>query len=209
MRYSGKITEWNEEKGYGFVMRNGGESRVFIHIKSFESLHKRPSLGDLISYRLQKDNRGRLNAIDAKFAGFSGLVAQMRNNESGRIVFPAVFIIAISIGWVMGKVPSVILLGYGAMSVLTFLFYGVDKFQAINQLWRTKEVTLHLLAFLGGWPGALFAQRLFHHKSRKKKFQLMFWFTVLLNCALFGWLIYSGTASVIDSGFIRWVWGMT
>ncbi|MGV8663884.1 DUF1294 domain-containing protein, partial [Pseudomonas aeruginosa] len=34
---------------------------------------------------------------------------------------------------------------------------------------------------LGGWPGALVAQQVFRHKTRKLSFQLVFWGIVLLH----------------------------
>jgi uncharacterized membrane protein YsdA (DUF1294 family) len=40
---------------------------------------------------------------------------------------------------------------------------------------------LHALAPLGGWPGALLAQRLFHHKTLKMSFQLVFRLTAALT----------------------------
>jgi len=51
---------------------------------------------------------------------------------------------------------------------------------------------LILLALPGGWPGAFIAQQLFHHKTKKRSFQIVFWAAVLLNCVglvlLFGLL---------------------
>lgn len=47
---------------------------------------------------------------------------------------------------------------------------------------------LHLLALIGGWPGALIAQRVFRHKSRKPSFRIVFLFTVVVNCAALLWL---------------------
>lgn len=203
MRYTGKLTDWSDTKGYGFVLQNGSGSRVFVHVKSFESLPKWPSAGDLISYRLQKDHLGRPNAVDIRFAGLAGIGARMQKMMTGGTVFATAFIIVIAAGWMLGKIPLIILLGYGILGVVTFLFYGLDKYRAVKNLWRTSEMTLHLLAFLGGWPGALFAQNVFHHKSRKKKFQLIFWCTVLLNCLLFVWLLYSGVAYRFDSDLLR------
>ncbi|MNM87212.1 hypothetical protein D3C81_993870 [compost metagenome] len=38
-----------------------------------------------------------------------------------------------------------------------------------------------MIALLGGWPGALLAQGLFHHKTSKRSFQRVFWATVVIN----------------------------
>lgn len=47
--------------------------------------------------------------------------------------------------------------------------------------WRVPENTLHLLALLGGWPGALYAQQTLRHKTQKTSFRIVFWMTVLAN----------------------------
>lgn len=44
MRYQGKITDWKDDKGFGFVTPNGGGPRVFVHIKSFSSRQRRRSV---------------------------------------------------------------------------------------------------------------------------------------------------------------------
>jgi uncharacterized membrane protein YsdA (DUF1294 family) len=48
---------------------------------------------------------------------------------------------------------------YGLMSLITFAVYFFDKRTARHGRPRTPEVTLHVLELLGGWPGALLAQR--------------------------------------------------
>jgi uncharacterized membrane protein YsdA (DUF1294 family) len=72
---------------------------------------------------------------------------------------------------------------YLIASSLAFVMYGIDKAAAIGGAWRIPEVLLHLLGFAGGWPGALIAQRVFRHKSRKALFQVVFWATAALNSA--------------------------
>lgn len=70
---------------------------------------------------------------------------------------------------------------YGVVSVVAFLLYWSDKRKARADAWRTPENVLHAVELAGGWPGALLAQQLFRHKTRKVSFQVVFWFIVLLH----------------------------
>jgi uncharacterized membrane protein YsdA (DUF1294 family) len=92
----------------------------------------------------------------------------MEHRESGRFLDE----LSIIFGW------------YLAASIATVMAYGFDKSAAERNRWRVKESTLHMLALLGGWPGAFIAQRVFRHKSRKPSFQVGFMITVIVNCAL-------------------------
>ncbi|HEF4759950.1 TPA: DUF1294 domain-containing protein [Pseudomonas putida] len=82
--------------------------------------------------------------------------------------------------WLRG-VSLIPLAAYGIVSVLAFLLYWSDKRKARADHWRTPENVLHALEFAGGWPGALLAQQVFRHKTRKVSFQLVFWLIVLLH----------------------------
>jgi len=77
-----------------------------------------------------------------------------------------------------------------AMSCVSFVAYGFDKRRATNGSRRVPEQTLHVLAFLGGWPGAFLGQRLFRHKTQKISFLIGFWATVVLHVALVGAIAY-------------------
>ncbi|MGG5289298.1 DUF1294 domain-containing protein [Pseudomonas shirazensis] len=70
---------------------------------------------------------------------------------------------------------------YPCVSLISLLLYWQDKQQARTQAWRTPEKVLHASELLGGWPGALLAQQLFRHKTRKLSFQLTFWAIVALH----------------------------
>jgi uncharacterized membrane protein YsdA (DUF1294 family) len=61
------------------------------------------------------------------------------------------------------------------LNLAAFLSYGCDKHQARVGGWRLPEMSLHVLSALGGTPGAFIGQRLFHHKTRDQKFQIIFW----------------------------------
>ena len=74
-------------------------------------------------------------------------------------------------------------LAYLPPSLICYAAYALDKSAARRQGRRMPERTLHLLALLGGWPGAWIAQRRLRHKTNKPRFLLVFWLTVLLNVA--------------------------
>jgi len=86
-----------------------------------------------------------------------------------------------------GTLPLIIPALYIAASVAAGVAYAIDKSAAQSGAWRTRERTLHVLALLGGWPGALVAQRVLRHKSTKRSFQFAFWVTVALNCGALVW----------------------
>ena len=77
------------------------------------------------------------------------------------------------------------------MSVLTAVAYGWDKLCAKRGWRRVPEMRLHLLALFCGWPGALFAQQVFRHKSQKKSFRVVFFAVVLLNALVVGATLYA------------------
>jgi uncharacterized membrane protein YsdA (DUF1294 family) len=89
----------------------------------------------------------------------------------------------------LGSYRLALLGGYAVLSAATFVVYGVDKSAAEHRRWRTPERTLHLLSLAGGWPGALAAQRVFRHKTRKQPFQAIFWCTVIANGVALAWLL--------------------
>lgn len=71
------------------------------------------------------------------------------------------------------------LYGYFALiSTITFTLYYSDKQRAKLSRWRISEKSLHLCELLGGWAAAYLAQLLFRHKTRKFKFQSLYWVIV-------------------------------
>jgi len=73
---------------------------------------------------------------------------------------------------------------YIALSLINFIFYAVDKSAARHKQQRIPEKTLHLVAVLGGWPGAMIAQKVFRHKTKKCAFQRLFWLTIVTNVSV-------------------------
>lgn len=59
------------------------------------------------------------------------------------------------------------------INIITFVFYGIDKFLAIKHYYRISEKLLYLFSILGGSLGSLFGMILFKHKTLKLKFYLI------------------------------------
>ena len=93
--------------------------------------------------------------------------------------------------WIEQHLPITLLSLYVlTISLITFVLYGWDKRQAKKQKRRIPEKRLHLLTLAGGTPGALLGQITFRHKTKKKRFQVVFVGTVLLQLALIATVIY-------------------
>ncbi|WP_308780218.1 DUF1294 domain-containing protein [Pseudolactococcus insecticola] len=67
-------------------------------------------------------------------------------------------------------------------NLVVFVIYGEDKRRAKRGLWRISEKTLLLSAVLFGGIGALLAGHVFHHKTRKVYFQIIWWIGVIIDC---------------------------
>ena len=64
------------------------------------------------------------------------------------------------------RILYLFLIGCGAMSLIAFVLYGIDKRRAKRQEWRVRESVLLGFAFLGGAVGALLGMNLFRHKTK-------------------------------------------
>lgn len=202
-RQLGRITQWNDDKGYGFVTPHEGGARAFVHVKAFRTGSRRPVEGDLISFEASMDAKGRANAASARFAGQRVQVSQPRASRPSaplrripRRLLGVLALLATLAAAVVEWAPVAVPLVYGLVSFVSYLVYWWDKDAAGAQQGRVPENTLHLLDLLGGWPGALIAQQQFRHKTVKVSFQVTFWITVLLNVLAAAWLLRAGIAQL-------------
>ncbi|MGB2925845.1 MAG: DUF1294 domain-containing protein [Limnothrix sp.] len=189
MRTKGKITSWNDKKGFGFITPSTGGKQIFVHVKAFSNRNRRPEINQLVTYTLSADKDGRPCATNATRAGDQVPEKARHSNDLLSVIAAMFFLVIVFAAVLAAKIPPVILAIYLIASFCTFIMYAIDKSAAKKRAWRTKEKTLHLLSLAGGWPGALVAQQQLRHKSKKQSFRSVFWLTVLLNCGVFVWLL--------------------
>ncbi|MDC8787188.1 DUF1294 domain-containing protein [Roseateles koreensis] len=193
MRQEGQLSQWDDAKGYGFIVPKAGGARVFAHIKDFALRAERPVLGSRLSFEVALDSQGKRRAVKVRLipvkaatAAVAASAADVAGARRARalLLVPvfAAFYLACHLAW--GLPPAVWGL-YMALSLATFVVYAGDKRAARRGEWRVSEGTLHGLALAGGWPGALLAQQMLRHKSSKASFRRMFWCTVFGNWLMF------------------------
>lgn len=186
MRFTGTLITWNDERGYGFIEPTLGGQEIFVHIKSFPTGSRRPSVGQELTFEVEVEQSGKKRAKLVQYP------ARARAARPAREVIPASWTTwrALAIPF-LGLVYGLVVLYWGfkpivpvvylVLSLIAFLAYAFDKSAAITGRWRTAESTLHLVALAGGWPGALVAQQTFRHKTTKPSFVATFWVTVGVN----------------------------
>ena len=74
------------------------------------------------------------------------------------------------------------------INAVTFIVYGIDKYKAKKARWRIPEATLLLLAVLGGSIGAWMGMKVWHHKTKHKKFKYGIPAILLIQIALMTYL---------------------
>lgn len=182
-RHRGRIHEWRTDKGYGYVQHD--DRRLFVHIRDFAERHVTPEAGDLLTFEVGVDARGRPCAKSIR-----------QHNDGGRLrsrhflVLALLLAVPASAFWRLAPAPMA-----GAVAVVALLcsaacygFYAWDKHRARTGAWRISERMLHLMELFGGWPGAFLAQRRLRHKSTKASYQFTFWMIVAAhNYAALDW----------------------
>ena len=58
----GKISQWKDDKGFGFIKPDDGSEKLFFHISSIKTNARRPLIGDSVLYDSTRDSQQRLKA---------------------------------------------------------------------------------------------------------------------------------------------------
>ena len=83
-----------------------------------------------------------------------------------------------------------ILIYLAATNVATFLIYGIDKYKARKKKWRITETALLLLAVIGGSIGAWLGMKVWHHKTKHKKFKYGIPAIIILQVIIAAWGLF-------------------
>lgn len=199
MRDQGRLVEWFDEKGYGFIQPNdASKDRVFLHIKDFARQGPRPIIGCALEYTVLLDGEGRFRAQQVMYLKASqtqkilpkpkNVNVQQKKLKPMQIACVG-YILALAVFTLLGMLSGMVLLFISIINALTYWMYAQDKEAALLGNRRVPEQTLHILSFLGGWPTAWLAQEKMRHKTQKQPFRKIYFCTIALNILLILWLI--------------------
>ena len=198
-KQQGRVTKWQDDKGFGFIETAAGES-VFFHVSEFKA-QRRPAIGEEVVFSVGYDNQRRLQAKDVQELSFvqqkmaqknqqirqrnhkRSAQAEFESGQKKRLFLGIGFYGVLILLAVMNKLSWLVVGWYVALGFITYVMYAKDKAAAQSGDWRTPESTLHLLSALGGWVGAMVAQTYLRHKSQKAEFRLAYYLTVIINMA--------------------------
>lgn len=198
-RQQGQIKKWQDDKGFGFIETEAGES-VFFHVSEFKA-QRRPEVGEQVVFIIRQDSQGRMQAkqvqelafVQQKMAQKNQQIRQRNHKRSAQADFEAGqrkrlfmgvgFYGVLILLAATDKLSWLVIGWYIALGVITYAMYAKDKAAAQSNDWRTPESTLHLLSALGGWVGAMVAQTYLRHKSQKPEFRMAYYLTVVINMA--------------------------
>lgn len=187
-RQEGHLSGWNEARGFGFLKPVGGGPDAFAHVRAFAKDDRHIEEGHLYSYIAETDQTGRVRAADIRPVRpvpiRPSLLAKLLTRSPRLLVIPAFLFIAIAVSMAT-DVSAGWLLVYGIASIACFIGYALDKRAAENNQWRVSETILLMIGLAGGWPGAILAQEIFRHKTKKLAFRTLFWMSVAINMAAF------------------------
>ena len=187
-RQEGHLSGWNEARGFGFLKPVGGGPDAFAHIRAFAKDDRHIEEGHLYSYTAETDKAGRLRAADIRpvrpvIPGPSFL-QKFLTRSARLLVIPAFLFIAVAVA-MSTDISTIWFVVYGVASLACFIGYALDKRAAEHKQWRVSETILLMVGLVGGWPGAIIAQELFRHKTKKPAFRTLFWMSVAINMAAF------------------------
>lgn len=198
---SGEIVDWNDARGFGFIVAAGNAARLFFHVRDWRG-SARPLAGQAVRFvaATQRDGRACAHEVQPRNARRrpsgprSSAARQQRGSGPSRRgrggagwlwtgMVVAAYGTLLGIAIERGRLPVEILFLSLLLSGVAWIAYALDKRAAQHGHRRIPEAHLHLLELAGGWPGALLAQRALRHKNRKSGYQAVFWCVVAVHTA--------------------------
>lgn len=155
-KFQGTLTNWNDDRGFGFIKPDGGGQDIFVNIKAFGRVSERPTNGAKLSFEVELGAEGKKRATRVECIRSAGAIGQRTqpakrsrrpaSADSTGASWPVLALVSFAIfavlyAWATFRwgVHYYVLLGYLALSGWTYVMYMHDKTAA-----ELGELTLPL-----------------------------------------------------------------
>jgi cold shock CspA family protein len=122
----GKISQWNDKRGFGFIESQELDNKIFFHISSIEDRGHRPSVTENVEFVVAKDKDDRVKADKVRISG-------LPSNKYNRTVNPYIRVIPAK----LTHFDYLIIL----IGLCSIIYMGIDIYRSGN--------------VLGAWPYAI------------------------------------------------------
>lgn len=102
----GRLSEWNDARGFGFITPVSGGPRVFVHISQFQRNNRRPRLNDRLIYGVKTDERGRLGAKEVRYQNQQPI--ESANTKGNAVIWVATAVVLgfLGLAFVLAQINS-------------------------------------------------------------------------------------------------------
>ena len=63
MRFEGKLSKWNDDRGFGFIQPTEGGQELFAHVSAFPRDGQRPQINEKLSFEVTQGQGGKKQAV--------------------------------------------------------------------------------------------------------------------------------------------------
>lgn len=80
----GKITQWHDDKGFGFITPEDGSEKIFFHISAVNPKDRRPQINDEVLFESAIDSQRRVRATEVYYEGWTLRPITQPSKQSSR-----------------------------------------------------------------------------------------------------------------------------
>jgi len=94
--YRGKLTKWDNAKGFGFIKSSELKQDTFIHISALKHMSRKPRQGDFIHFDVEQ-HKGKSRATNARIEGVKAnspfkVSKAYKPSSSNKLIYAAVIV---------------------------------------------------------------------------------------------------------------------
>ncbi len=179
MAYKGKITQWYQSQGYGYITLENSTQRIKFEFDALKNITSQPSKDAVVRFTLSQDRHGNHHATQIE-----------RLQSTPLSLFAAlVFVTALGFALYQYQYPRVIGWGLGIINLASVVIATLDRRAYAKQQPLTSDPALIFISLFGGWIGLSVCTALFSLPSRSFFYRLLVALIIGVHFAALIWTV--------------------